>query len=123
MFWKCFCTVKPTESTPPPPPQIKKRKKHHKKRRSLFSTHLADGGLHDGVEAALGCVPVARHHLLLHLLVEAVHLVGERQDVAEAEGRHTVGEQLVSVETEVERRKDPSLFALVVLFRLHEGQQ
>lgn len=57
--------------------------------------HLANCSLQNGVEAALRRVAVARHHLLLHLHVEAVHLVGQREDVAEAEGGDTVGERLV----------------------------
>lgn len=58
--------------------------------------HLANSSLQNGIEPALRRVAVPRHHLLLHLLVEAVHFVGQWEDVAEAEGGDTVGEQLVS---------------------------
>lgn len=63
------------------------------------SGHLANGSLQNGVEAALRRVAVARYHLLLHLHVEAIHLVGEWEDVAKAEGGDTVGEGFVSEHT------------------------
>lgn len=60
--------------------------------------HLANSSLQDGIKSALWSVPVARHHLLLHFLVETVHFVCQWKDVAETEGGDTVGEQFVSVQ-------------------------
>lgn len=64
------------------------------------SAHLTDGSLQDGIEAALRSVPVARHHLFLHFLVEAIHFVSQGEEVAEPEGGDTAGEQFVSVQRE-----------------------
>lgn len=63
----------------------------------MRTVYLANSGLQDGIKAALGRVPVAGDHLLLHLLVEAVHFIRQREDVAEAEGGHAVGEEFVPV--------------------------
>lgn len=56
-------------------------------RPSLPAPYIAHGGLDDGIEAALGCVAVPRDALLAHLLVEARHLIRERQDVLVAKHR------------------------------------
>lgn len=66
----------------------------------MASAHLTDGSLQDGVEASLRSVPVARHHLFLHFLVEAIHFVSQGEEVAEPEGGDTAGEQFVSVQRE-----------------------
>ena len=62
--------------------------------------YLADSRLEHCVKAALGGVAVPGHPLLPNFLVEAVHSVCERQQVAEPKGGDTVWEQLVTREKE-----------------------
>lgn len=58
-------------------------------------THLTNSSLQDCIEPSLRRVPVARHHLFLDLLVETVHFVGQRQNVAETKRGDTVWKQFV----------------------------
>lgn len=59
--------------------------------------HLTNSSLQNGIKSTLWCIPVARHHLFLYLLIETVHFVSQWEDVAETKGGYTVGEQFVSV--------------------------
>ena len=45
------------------------------------SLHLAYGSLDDGIEASLWGISVPGHHLLLHFLREAAHLLRQGQNV------------------------------------------
>lgn len=62
--------------------------------------HLTNSSLQDGVKSAFWSISVARYHLLLHFLVEAVHFVRQGEDVAETEGGDAVGKQFVSVQSD-----------------------
>lgn len=58
---------------------------------SALRSHLAHGGLNDGIEASLRGVTVPGHNLLLHLLREATHLLCQRQNVFVSKLRQTGG--------------------------------
>lgn len=45
------------------------------------SLHLAHRSLDDGIKASLRGISVPGHHLLLHFLCEAAHLLRQRQHV------------------------------------------
>ena len=72
--------------------------------------YLADGRLQHRVKAALRGIAVPGHPLLSDFLVEAIHSVRERQQVAEPKGGDTVWEQLVTRE-----KKDKSHVSFIIL--------
>lgn len=64
------------------------------------SLHLAHSSLDDGIEASLRGIAVPGHHLLLHFLCEAAHLLRQGQNVFVAKLGQTGGVNAVN-ETEI----------------------
>lgn len=56
-----------------------------------MTLHLAHSSLDDGIKASLWGISVPGHHLLLHFLCEATHLLRQRQDMFVAELGQTGG--------------------------------
>lgn len=54
-----------------------------------LSLHLAHSSLDDGIKASLRGISVPGHHLLLHFLCEAAHLLCQSQNVFVAKLRQT----------------------------------
>lgn len=77
--------------------------------------YLADGRLEHCVKATLRGITVPGHPLLPNFLIEAVHSVRERQQVAEPKGGDTVWEQLVTREKE-----DKSHVSFIILKNLKQ---
>lgn len=67
------------------------------KKQRWSTHHLTNSSLQDGIKPALRSIPVTGHHLLLHLLVETVHFICQREDVTEPEGGDAVRKEFVSV--------------------------
>lgn len=63
----------------------------------IRATHLAHSSLQNGIEAALWSISVAGNLLLPDFFVETVNFIRQGQEVAEAKGWDTAGEQLVTV--------------------------
>lgn len=63
----------------------------------IRATHLAHSSLQNGIEAALWSISVAGNLLLPDFFVETVDFIRQGQEVAEAKGWDTAGEQLVTV--------------------------
>lgn len=66
-----------------------------------LSLHLAHSSLDDGIKASLRGISVPGHHLLLHFLCEAAHLLRQSQNVfvaklGQAGGVNAVGETEIS---------------------------
>lgn len=71
--------------------------------------HLTNSSLQNGIKSTLWCIPIARHHLFLYLLIETVHFVCQGEDVAETEGGDTVWEQFVSVHEDTQADRDTDI--------------
>jgi len=63
--------------------------------------HLAHSSLDDGIKASLRGISVPGHHLLLHFLREAAHLLRQGQNVFVAKLRQACGVDAVN-ETEIQ---------------------
>lgn len=63
----------------------------------IRATHLAHSSLQNGIKATLWSISVAGNFLFPDFFVETVDFVCQGQEVAEAEGWDTAGEQLVTV--------------------------
>lgn len=68
-----------------------------KKPPEIRAAHLAHSSLQNGIKAALWSISVAGNLLFLDFFIETVDFICQGQEVAEAKGWDTAGEQLITV--------------------------
>lgn len=68
-----------------------------KKPPKFRATHLAHSSLQNSIKAALWSISVAGNFLFLDFFIETVDFIRQGQEVAEAKGWDTAGEQLITV--------------------------